>query len=302
MNNQTSEEKINNSSLLLGIAALTVTSILGGTSYSIAKKIMEYFSPSELMTYRLFLGTLTLIVIRPSALGELNSAKFRLALPSAAALSLSMLFLWQGVKYSDTGLSAFLANSEFLLIPILSYLFFKQKTSLKTGSLVALGLLGMGFLCLERGFNISFGTIFLLASATCFACYALINTNLTRKIKPYELTLLNLSISTVFCAVAGIFQGFSFNFAPSTILPLLFLGPVMMGIRFYFITFGQSKVRASHAGLIYLCEPVTASLIGCFFLGETFSNFQIVGIFILIATVIGSFVIAKEESYKSRFE
>ena len=256
---------------------------------------MGFFTPSELLTYRFFLGSLTLVAIRPGSISQLTRAKCKLALPTAAVLSVSMLTLWQGVKYSDTGLSAFLANSEFILIPIILYFFFKQKISLMTGVLVLTGLVGMALLSLQQGLNISVGTSFLLASATCFAFYAILNTELTKKIAPFELSLLNLSLSTVFCAFAAIFEGFTFNFSLDSTLPLLYLGPIILGIRFLFITYGQSKVRASHAGLIYLCEPISASLIGCFLMSETFSSTQLLGILILIATVLGSFFVVSQE-------
>lgn len=300
-----SDKVLNRSSLLsptfLGVTALTMTCIVGGTSYGLSKELMGYFNPSELITYRFFLGALTLILFRPSSLRQLSKEKLKLTFPTGAVLAFSMLAMWQGVKYSDTGLSAFIANSEFIIIPIISYLFFGQKISLKTLLLVFLGLIGMALLSFQRDFEISYGTVILLICATGFAFYAVLNTELTKKLDTFELSLYNLLWSTFFCAFAALIEGYTFKFSYASVLPLLYLGPVVLGIRFAFITYGQSKVKVAHAGLIYLTEPVTAALIGCYLLGEAFSPYQLLGIMILMGTVLGSFlVVSQEEGLEER--
>jgi drug/metabolite transporter (DMT)-like permease len=257
---------------------------------------MEFFNPNEFLTYRFFLGVLTLVVLKPRVLRELNIKKFILALPTAVFLSAAMLALWQGVKYSDTGLSAFIVNSEFVLIPIIAYFCFRETISLQTGVLVLIGLVGMALLSLQSSLHVTLGTGYLLCSVLFFAFYAIFNTRLSRKLDPFLLSVLNLSLASVICGVVASIEGYKFGFNSETILPLIYLGPIMTGIRFFVITFGQSKVDAPHAGLIYLCEPVTASIIGYTLLDEKFSILQLVGISLLILTVFGSFkVIGKEE-------
>lgn len=287
--------KLTTSPTLLGVMALTMTAIIGGTSFSLSKFLMEFFNSWEFVTYRFFLGSLTLVLLRPSSIRQISLQKLKLALPTAFALSFAMLTLWEGVKYSDTGLSAFIANSEFVLIPAILYLFFGQKISLKTLLLVVTGVFGMALLSFKSGVEVTYGTILLFICATCFALYAVLNTELTKKLPTYEIALMNLSLSTLICGVFALFQGYTFKFNSDQILPLIYLGPLMMGIRFFFITYGQSKVKASHSSLIYLCEPVTATLIGCFILNETLTNFQLIGIVILISTVVGSFEVVRQE-------
>ncbi len=288
------------SSLYLGVLALAVTSFMGATSYGLAKALMRDFNPTELLFFRFLTGSLTLVLFKPTLFSALLKRENLKVISSALSLSFSMIFLWKGVQISETGLAAFLANSEFILIPIIGYFLFGQTVSRLTLLLVIIGAIGVSLLCITSDLSISLGTFYLLLSALGFSFYAIFTTALTKKIPKLELSFLNLFLSAVFCFPVAATEGLKLNFAWDNLPLLVYLGPIMTGIRFYFITYGQSKVRVSHTGLIYLCEPIGATIIGYYFLGEIFSLRQIIGAAILILTVIGSvFVIREEEGKES---
>ena len=286
------------SDTLLGAVALIAMSALGGTSYAVFRFTQKFFNSNEFLTYRFFLGVLVLILLKPQVLPKLSLRKFAAALHTGAFLSTAMLLLWQGVKYSSTGISAFIVNSEFIFIPIIAYVCFGERISRQTGFLVFAGLIGIGLLSFQSSFQVNSGTAYLFGSIISFSFYAIFNTRLARKMDTFELTVINLSLATIICGFFAWVEGFTFGFSREVILPLIYLGPIITGLRFFLITYGQSKVDASHVGLIYLVEPLTASVIGYYALGENFSSIQFCGILILIATVVGSLRVIDQEEGK----
>ena len=189
-------------------------------------------------------------------------------------------------------------NSEFIFIPIIAYVCFGERISRQTGFLVFAGLIGIGLLSFQSSFQVNSGTAYLFGSIISFTFYAIFNTRLARKMDTFELTVINLSLATIICGFFAWVEGFTFGFSREVILPLIYLGPIITGLRFFLITYGQSKVDASHVGLIYLVEPLTASVIGYYALGENFSSIQFCGILILIATVVGSLRVIDQEEGK----
>ena len=106
---------------------------------------------------------------------------------------------------------------------------------------------------------------------------------------PFQTVAPMFTIGTLFQAPLSYGRDFSFLQDPVLLLGALYGGIVTVAIAYAFFTFGISKIGAATAVTVGLMEPLTASILGIVWLGETVSVVGLVGsILILTGLVIVS--------------
>lgn len=146
--------------------------IIWGLAPNIYKYLLGYYSPNTfnlLTSLATFLGMLALCI---NKLDKLNLSYFKVAIPTGLFYSCAVIFQRVGLNYTTPAKFSFLENFSIVVVPVLMYVFTRQKiTPLKIISAL-LCLLGMFFLC-----------------------------DVTPK------TLLTLNKGDILCALSGIFYG-----------------------------------------------------------------------------------------------
>lgn len=146
--------------------------IIWGLAPNIYKYLLGYYSPNTfnlLTSLATFFGMLALCI---NKLEKLNSSYFKVAIPTGLFYSCAVIFQRVGLNYTTPAKFSFLENFSIVVVPVLMYVFLRQKiTPLKIISAL-LCLLGMFILC-----------------------------DVTPK------TLLTLNKGDILCALSGIFYG-----------------------------------------------------------------------------------------------
>ncbi|WP_419574355.1 DMT family transporter, partial [Phascolarctobacterium succinatutens] len=84
-------------------------------------------------------------------------------------LSLACFFQQFGIMYTTVGKSGFITALYIILVPVLSYIFYRRSVSLLQGLSVVVAAVGMYFICINEGFSINKGDLYTLICAFCFA-------------------------------------------------------------------------------------------------------------------------------------
>lgn len=71
--------------------------------------------------------------------------------------------------YTTVGKSGFITALYIILVPVLSYIFYRRSVSLLQGLSVVVAAVGMYFICINEGFSINKGDLYTLICAFCFA-------------------------------------------------------------------------------------------------------------------------------------
>ena len=87
-------------------------------------------------------------------------------------LSLACFFQQLGIMYTTVGKSGFITALYIILVPVLSYIFYRRSVSLLQGLSVVVAAVGMYFICINEGFSINKGDLYTLICAFCFAARA----------------------------------------------------------------------------------------------------------------------------------
>jgi drug/metabolite transporter (DMT)-like permease len=201
-----------------------------------------------------------------------------------------LTFMTFGVKYTSVSNAGFLTCLEGIFVPILLFVFLKQKQEPKVWVAVCLAFMGVYLLTIHGiqgtiSFNI--GDFFCVLCSLGFAVFILVTDRLTKKVDSLSLGILQLGFVGIYSLI--------FSFAlESPILPattqswLVVLALSLLCSAFGFITMpiAQQHTSPTHTGIIFCLEPAFAAFFAFIFLKEILSPRGYLGAFLLIASIL----------------
>jgi len=212
---------------------------------------------------------------------------------------LYMLTLKTGTVYVVAGVSSFIVASSPIFTLILSRIFLKEivKPICWIGVVVSFGGIIVIMLSQTTGFTLNIGVLLLIGTAICGSVFSIAQRKLVMTYSVLEAATYGILIGTVFMLyfipdIIREFPGstFSYNIA------IVYLG-VFPNVIAY-LTWGYALKHAektTHVTVFSYFVPFFASLIGYFWLGETFSLLSLFGGLIIIAGVLLTNVLGRSK-------
>jgi drug/metabolite transporter (DMT)-like permease len=152
---------------------------------------------------------------------------------------------------------------------------------------IVLAVAGIVLLQLARGreptaapgssLTIMLGNLLLFGAVVCEAIYVIISKRLSATRSPLRVSALINLLGLLLIAPLGLWQLGSFDPRALTAalwLLLIFYSLAASLFAVWMWVAGLKNVAASHAGVFTVALPITATLVGIFFLGETFNWMQ----------------------------
>lgn len=279
-------------------AALTVSVLLWGGSFSAARTALAELPPMTLMAMRTLIATLTIL---PFA-GRLRPpAGWRKDLPLLIPMVLlqpCLYFLLEtnALRFTSSSQAGVISSFVPLLVMLGAWLFLKER--LRGRSLLGLGLSigGVAALTLmnrggEEARSLMLGNLLEMGAMACAAANMLIVKRLSGRYNPWTLTMLQCFAGALFFS-PGLLPLVRETEALSvrTAALVLYLGaPVSLG-AFGLYNWGMSRISASGASLFINLVPVTAVVLGWALLGESLAPLQCLA----SAAVLGGVVISQD--------
>ncbi|MES2189926.1 MAG: DMT family transporter [Pseudomonadota bacterium] len=204
--------------------------------------------------------------------------------------SICMLF---GVSMTSVVAAGVIMASIPAAVALLSWLFLRERITLRTGLAVACAVAGVALVSLSKqdaaqhvvttlakgpaAKNAWLGNLLLVGAVMCEAAYAIIGKKLTGVLSPKRITaLINLwgfALATPF----GIWVAWRFDFASVTKyswLLLLFYSLAASVWTVWLWMTGLKTVPASQAGVFTVFLPISAAVVGVLVLGENVAGAQ----------------------------
>lgn len=191
--------------------------VIWGGAPNINKYLLDYYSPASYNLFTSLVAFLGMLALCMNKLGKLTLSLFKAAIPTGIFYSCAVILQKVGLNYTTPAKFSFLENFSILVVPILMYVFVRQKiTPLKIFS---------SLLCL-------FG-MFILCDVT-------------------PQTMLSINKGDILCALSGLFYGvniagtaaFSKKLDSSLYLLIQFFIHAVISV-IYFISLGEN-IEASH--------------------------------------------------------
>ncbi len=272
--------------IMLGLGALLTTTLLWGSSFPAIKIAVGVIDEYGYVGFRSIIAVLGLL---PYTLYyhwrrgfEKNLMLGGLVIGTTYAIGL-WLQGW-GMKYTSASNAAFITGLSVVFVHVYSGLVLKRYTLLTFSSLVS-ALTGLYFLTNPSVYGLNIGDLLVLAGAFAWAAYIVLVDKYSGY-NPLILVFYSMIPATLYIIPFTLNTGTSGWGSLIVVLPfLVYLALVCSDTATALQVYGQRFIRVEAAAIIYLLEPVFASILAYMFLAETMEPTQILGASLILLAI-----------------
>ncbi|MDF9448636.1 DMT family transporter [Bacillus toyonensis] len=268
--------------------ALLFVSFIWGATFVVVQNAMSFVGPFTFNGLRfLFAGIILLFV---QMIFSQKTSKQHIKQSSFAGLIVGFFlcvgYLLQtfGLLYTTSSKAGFLTGLSIVMVPILSFIFLKQKATIFVVLGITVATAGLYLLTAADSFQLNIGDILVLGCAIAFAAHILINGFYSKKISPLLLSTSQVLTVGIFSSIcAFLFEDWENLFSISlwtnhSFLFALFLTSLFAtSIAFFIQTSAQKHTSPTRVAIIFAMEPVFAALTGVLVANEQLSMSAIFG-------------------------
>ena len=267
--------------------ALVLTTLIWGSTFVIAKDILERWPPLAYITLRFVLAAIVLVAVFPKRAARARRIEWKAGATLGLIMGGGYALQAVGQVYTTPSKSAFVTGLTTPLVPFIALLILRVRPNLENLIGITLASLGgMLILAPEGAEAMNRGDLLTLLSTTLFAAHIALLSAYAREFDVRQLTVLQITTAaTLFIIVwvalragaAGLNHDALPNFIAREAVPLsadarvlwqlIYLAVVATVITFLFWTWGHARVSATHAAIIFSLEPVFATLFAVAVLG-----------------------------------
>lgn len=284
---------------------LVIASFLWGTSFIAGKIAYNMLDPSLVVAFRYILAS---IILLPVTLSFIRQEKedfsrkdfFMLVLLGILTYPLTSMLQFLGLSFTSASSATTIIGIEPVMIAIIGFLFFKERTSPIVFFLGIVALLGValtvGVSALE---NVSFFGCFLVFLSTIVVSFWVrLSKKILTKMSSNYYTALTIQLGTLFALPIMLFlvRNWEIHYSFEGILALLYL---VVGCNIgagWFWNKGLERSEASKSGLFLALEPVFGIILAVLILGEKLNFLSIIGIILVISSATVCMLLPKQES------
>ncbi|MDQ7025204.1 MAG: EamA family transporter [Anaerolineae bacterium] len=275
-----------------GTILIALAAVLWGTTGTSQALAPQGATPLAIGAMRLLVGGGALMLLSVSR-GEITAYKGWLqprTLLAGVSAALYQLTFFAGVALTGVAVGTIIAiGSAPIFTGILGY--FGRGEALRQRWFVATGMAIMGCVLLAFSGNDTveinpLGILLSLSAGLSYAAFALGNKKLIENHQPDAAMAVSFSIGALILLPTLFFVDVSWATTPGGMVIILHLGLIATGLAYMLFGRGLQTIPVSTAGTLALAEPLTATLLGIFVLGEQLTPLALFGILILFVGLL----------------
>lgn len=266
---------------------IILAAILWGTTGTSQAFAPDGATPLTVGTFRLVIGGIALFVLAQNRGGILDGKAWdkRYTLVSGLSTALYQLTFFAGVALTGVAVGTMIGiGSSPIFTGILGRLFRNEQLSKRW--LIATSVAVLGCIVLISSGDDSMrvdplGVLLSLGAGLSYAVFTLVNKRLIENHQPDAVMAVSFGLGAILMLPIFLFVDISWAFNPNGLLVILHLGLLATGLSYALFGRGLRTTSVSITGTLTLAEPLTASLLGIFVLGEQLTALALVGIVLL---------------------
>jgi inner membrane transporter RhtA len=269
-------------------AFLSLISVQIGAA--IAKTIFPILGAESVALMRLGLSAILLWIMFQPWKGLNQNVYWKDLICYGIILSLMNLLIYKAFSYLSVGI----AISIEVLGPLAIAIFVsRHKLDLVWGILALIGLVLFPFGKIANNFSY-IGMLYALGAAVCWGLYIIYGAKVAQG--GGNSVAIGMAVAALCTSPFGIWN-ISSIFASSWILLLCFLVSLLSStIPFLLDIFAMKTLSPKIFGILLSTSPIVSALAGWIILGEKLSNYQLIGITIIMVSCMGCFFCAYKKS------
>ena len=251
---------------------------------------MDTVGPYTFNGFRFILGSAALLPYLYFHPAGPNPVKTKIPLWAAFLMVGIPLFLGAtlqqvGLQYTTASKASFLTANYLLMVPIAGL--FLGHPLLRNHLIGAvLAIIGVYFISITEDFTISLGDGLMLLCALAFTVQIHMLDYLTQRFSPVLLSCGQFFVTGVLNLIlAYTFETPTVSGLEGALWPLLYTGILSASVAYTLQAVGQKYLPPTESSMILSMEMVFGGLSGIFFLGESFTFRQYIGVFAMTAGV-----------------
>jgi drug/metabolite transporter (DMT)-like permease len=259
-------------------AALVATTLCWGSTFVIAKDVLTYWPPIFYLAFRFALAALALIVLFPKQIKRARTAEWRAGVTLGLLMGGGFALQAVGQIYTTASKSAFITGLTTPLVPFIAFFLLRARPSLENLIGITLASIGGAIILMPTEASVNTGDLVTLGCTVLFAAHITLLSVYARRIDVRQLTVLQIAAASlifIFVILAlhlctliwhmdALPQFVKRETAPliwstRVIWQMVYLAFVATVITFLLWTWGQARMSATHAAIIFSLEPVFAT-------------------------------------------
>ncbi len=265
---------------------LLMTAAVWGGGFTAQRVAALHLGPLMINGIRFLLAAAVLL---PLVRFNINISKKDLPGVILAGILLSLASNLQqlGLRFTTAGNAGFITGLYVILVPILLWIFWRERVRWAIITATGLAVIGMFFINAEGIFRFSIGDLYELFGVVFWALHVIIIGIMVRKMDVLAFSIGQFGV----CGILNLSFGLSIEpHQLSSIIAsgwaLLYAGIISGGIGYTLQALGQKFSPSSDAALILSLEAVFAAMFGFLFLQEKATTPQIFGYVLIFSAVV----------------
>ena len=271
-----------------GLLALLLVTLVWGTTFPAMKQISSDLGALEIILLRYLISSVVLLPL----LRGLSWSELRWGVGIGSVLFCAFFLQVAGLALTSSNRNAFVTGLNVLIVPMLAY-FLGQRMRWPVLLGAVLAVLGLGGMFYEQT-PWSTGDTLTLISAFVYAVYVMLfefSAKAARRPRPERLAVMQ-SLTMLLLSALGFMLlepaslGSLWTRAQNHSASLIYLGLFASALMVWLQAWGQHRVRAVEAAIVYGLEPVFAALAAVWWIGEVLQGRALVGGALIVLGVL----------------
>ena len=282
---------------MLGNALLLLTALIWGTAFVSQRVGASRIEPISFNAARMALATLAVggaaLSLRkkenrsPDERREHDQYTLIGGVCCGVCLTAASILQQAGLAYTTAGKAGFITALYMLLVPIIRFVFFRDKGTPLVWLAVALGVGGMYLLCVTEGFRLTRGDTLVCLCAVGFSAHILCCDWFVQRGDAVGISAVQFLTATVISTIAAFLtEAPTWDKLVSAAVPILYCGLISGGLGYTLQITAQRYTDPTVASLLMSMESVFALLAGALLLGERMSPREILGCAVMFAAIV----------------
>ncbi|MEH6458777.1 DMT family transporter [Chitinimonas sp. JJ19] len=288
----------------IACACLALSMSLVGSYVALSKPLTAVFPVFLLAWLRFGIGGLAMLhwlrkpVDEPAMTSHTRWLLFLESFVGNFLFSLCMLF---GVSLTSAVSAGVIMAAIPAVVALMSWVFLGERVGLRIWLAIACAALGIGLLALAKPAHAVtasqhgqawLGNLLVLGAVLCEAAYAVIGKKLTGSLGPRRISALINLWGFVLMTPMGFYVALQFDFAgvagPTWVLLVFYALAASVWTVWLWMT-GLKAIPASEGGVFAVMLPVSAALVGVWWLGERLGGMQLLAFgFALLGVILAT--------------
>jgi drug/metabolite transporter (DMT)-like permease len=290
-------------------AAILLTTLIWGSTFAVSRDVLDYWPPLSYLALRMPLAALLFAALFPRRLFGAKREAWRAGATLGVLIGLGFIGQTVGLLWTTPAKSAFITGLTTPLVPVVAYALWRARPSRENFAGIVLASAGGVLILAPAGASaaVNKGDLLTLATTVLFAAHITLMGLYARRFDIRQLSALQITVAAALTLTAwlalrawgvmagGLPAGLAREAEPlvwnaATAAQLAYMATVATVATFLLWTWGQARMPATHAAVIFSLEPVFATLFAVLLRGsaEWTGGRATLGALLVVAGVIVS--------------